>query len=89
MMTVTTQKLVKELEVYGLFTLGQMLLEQAKVTDEQRSMAWMPEPPREPLGAGDCRFGGGSGLDFYDDSLHARWRRARFRYQREQRQGSR
>lgn len=53
-------------------------------TDEQRSLAWSPEPPFESHGAGDCRPGGGSAIDFNGDSRRSRWVRARVRFNKEQ-----
>jgi hypothetical protein len=53
-------------------------------TDEQRSLAWSPEPPSEPVGPSDCRPGGSCGLNLNPDTARSRWRRARFRWNREQ-----
>lgn len=50
------------------------------ITDEDISLAWSPEPPFESMGAGDCRPGGSSGIDFNCETPRARWVRARFRY---------
>jgi hypothetical protein len=53
-------------------------------TDEQRSLAWSPQPPFESNGAGDCRVGGNCGLDFNRETARARWAQARHRWNREQ-----
>lgn len=52
-------------------------------TDEQRSLAWCPEPPHESTGGSDCRVGGSCGLDFSGESRRSQWVRARFRMRRE------
>jgi hypothetical protein len=53
-------------------------------TDEQRSLAWSPQPPFESTGAGDCRVGGNCGLNFNCETARARWAQARHRWNREQ-----
>jgi hypothetical protein len=54
-------------------------------TDEQRSLAWSPEPPFESLGAGDGRAGGSPGFDIGGETARGRWIRARVRWNKEQR----
>jgi hypothetical protein len=56
--------------------------ELALFTDEQRSLAWSPEPPYERTGGHDCRIGGTCGLDFSRESRRARWVQARHRWRR-------
>jgi hypothetical protein len=53
-------------------------------TDEQKSLAWCPEPPYESEGGSDCRMGGSCGLDLSGESRRSQWVRARFRFRREQ-----
>lgn len=55
------------------------------ISDEDISLAWSPMPPFESTGAGDCRPGGSSGIDFNSESRRAKWVRARHRYLKEQR----
>lgn len=50
------------------------------ISDEDISLAWSPMPPKENTGAGDCRPGGSSGIDFNCETRRARWVRARFRW---------
>jgi hypothetical protein len=64
-------------------TVDEIIADLAVFSDEQRSLAWSPEPPFESTGAGDCRPGGSCGLDFNDETRRAQWRRARFRMRRE------
>lgn len=66
-----------------MLTVDEIIAQQKVFTPEQRSLAYMPEPPKERFAA-DCRPGGNCGLDFSNDSLHARWLRARFRLHQEQ-----
>jgi hypothetical protein len=56
----------------------------SQFTDDERSLAFSPEPPFEPSGAGDCRPGGNAGLNFNPETRRAKWVRARFRWHREQ-----
>lgn len=70
---------------FGLKTVAEVVAECRTITDEQRSLAWSPEPPYTSLGAGDCRIGGNSSLDFNAETPRAKWIRARFRMRREQR----
>jgi len=64
-------------------TLAQILAQLAIFTDEQRSLAWSPEPPYQPTGPHDCRIGADCGLDFNYETPRARWRRARYRWTKE------
>lgn len=71
-------------------TVDWILSELAVFTDEQRSLAWSPQPPYAPTGPHDCRCGappafrhGACGLDFNLETAHARWLQARFRWSRE------
>jgi hypothetical protein len=64
-------------------TVDAIIADLAIFTDEQRSLAWSPEPPRESTGAADCRPGGSCGLDFNTETPHAQWVRARRRMKRE------
>lgn len=68
-------------------TVDEIIADLAVFTDEQRSIAWMPEPPTESTGGGDCRPGGNCGLDFNSESRHAQWLKAKARLLREQRRG--
>lgn len=68
---------------HTMLTVDEIIAQQKVFTPEQRSLAYMPEPPKERFAA-DCRPGGNCGLDFSNDSLHARWLRARFRLHQEQ-----
>ncbi len=65
-------------------TYDQVLADYNVFTDEQRSLAWSPEPPHERTAGSDCRRGGSCGLDLDEDSPRARWRKARFRFRREE-----
>jgi hypothetical protein len=67
-----------------LFTIDEIIARLAFFTDEQRSLAWSPEPPFESAGANDCRVGGSCGLDFNRETARARWIQARHRWNREQ-----
>jgi hypothetical protein len=67
-----------------------ILAELAAFTDEQRSLAWSPQPPYAPTGPHDCRSGGppsarhgACGVDFNLETARARWLQARFRWSRE------
>ncbi len=51
-------------------------------TDEQRSLAWCPEPPYESTGPHDCRAGGSAGIG-YHGTRHEDWVRARYRVRQE------
>lgn len=62
-----------------LRTVNEIIAELAVFTDEQRSLAWSPEPPWELTGGSDCRPGGSCGLDFNSDTRHARWLKAHAR----------
>lgn len=53
-------------------------------SDEQRSLAWSPEPPYESLGGSDCRPGGSAGFDVNGETRRSRWVRARVRWNKEQ-----
>jgi hypothetical protein len=68
-----------------LLTVDEIIAGLAFFTDEQRSLAWSPEPPFESTGASDCRVGGSCGLDFNRETARARWIQARHRWNREQR----
>ena len=68
-------------------TVDEIIAEMRIFTLEQRSLAWMPEPANdERSGASDCRPGGSCGIDLDAaySTQHGRWRRARFRWNREQ-----
>ena len=67
-----------------LITIDEIIASLAFFTDEQRSLAWSPEPPFESAGANDCRVGGSCGLDFNRETARARWIQARHRWNREQ-----
>jgi hypothetical protein len=67
-----------------LRTCDEIIRELSHFTVEQRSLAWSPEPPFQSTGAGDCRVGGNSGLDFNRETRRARWVQARHRWNREQ-----
>ncbi len=67
-----------------LLTVDEIVAELARFTDEQRSLAWSPEPPFESAGASDCRVGGSCGLEFNRETARARWIQARHRWNREQ-----
>jgi hypothetical protein len=69
---------------YSLFTVNQIIQQLSSFTPEQRSLAWAPQPPFQSTGAGDCRIGGSSGLDFNHETPRARWTRARHRWVSEQ-----
>jgi hypothetical protein len=56
----------------------------SQFTDDQRSLAFSPEPPFESSGAGYCRPGGNAGLSLNPETRRAKWVRARFRWHREQ-----
>ncbi len=66
------------------FTVDEIIAACAVFTDEQRSLAWSPEPPFAGSGAHDCRMGGSCGLDFNRETPRARWLQARHRWSREQ-----
>jgi hypothetical protein len=70
---------------YPLLTVNQIIQQLAHFTAEQRSLAWSPQPPFQSTGAHDCRVGGNCGLDFNRETPRARWRQARYRWNREQR----
>jgi hypothetical protein len=65
-------------------TLDEVMRNLSRFTDEQRSLAWSPEPPYLSTGAHDCRPGGNCGLDFNYETPRARWIQARHRWLREQ-----
>jgi hypothetical protein len=65
-------------------TLDNVLRDLSRFTDEQRSLAWSPEPPYLATGPHDCRPGGNCGLDFNYETPRARWIQARHRWLREQ-----
>jgi hypothetical protein len=65
-------------------TVDEIIEHLARFTDEQRSLAWSPQPPFESDGGHDCRMGGSCGLDFNRGTARARWLQARFRWLREQ-----
>lgn len=65
-------------------TVKQIIAELNWFTPEQRSLAWCPRPPPEPMGAHDCRIGGSCGLDFNHETRRSRWVQARFRWLQEQ-----
>jgi hypothetical protein len=67
-------------------TIDEIIAACAVFTDEQRSLAWSPEPPFAGAGAHDCRMGGSCGLDFNRETPRARWRQARHRWSREQKE---
>jgi hypothetical protein len=67
-----------------LLTLTDIIHQLAHFTPDQRSLAWSPQPPFESTGAHDCRVGGDCGLDFNRETARARWRQARYRWNREQ-----
>jgi hypothetical protein len=67
-----------------LLTVDEIIAALALFTDEQRSLAWSPEPPFESGGASDCRVGGSCGLEFNRETARARWMRARYRWNKEQ-----
>lgn len=66
-------------------TIDEILDHLSRFTDQQRSLAWSPEPPFVSTGAHDCRIGGSCGLDFNYETPRARWIRARHRWRQEQR----
>ncbi len=68
----------------GLLTVDEIIASLAIFTDEQRSLAWSPQPPFESAGASDCRVGGSCGLEFNWETARARWIQARHRWNREQ-----
>jgi hypothetical protein len=72
---------------YGVKTVDQIIAECAMLTDEQRSLAYSPEPPYESAGAGSCFRGGNCGLDLNAESRRAKWVRARHRVRRAERLG--
>ena len=61
----------------SLLIVEEIIAALALFTDEQRSLAWSPEPPFESAGASDCRVGGSCGLEFNWETARARWIRAR------------
>ena len=63
-------------------TFEELFQQLSRFTDEQRSLAWSPQPPFVSTGAHDCRIGGGGGLDFNYETPRARWIQARFRWNR-------
>jgi hypothetical protein len=65
-------------------TVNEIIAACAVFTDEQRGLAWSPEPPFASAGAHDCRMGGSCGLDFNRETPRARWLQARHRWNREQ-----
>ena len=67
-----------------LLTVDEIILQLSDFTAEQRSLAWSPEPPYFPSGAGNCRPGGNCGLGFNHETPRARWVQARYRWNREQ-----
>ena len=67
-----------------LLTVDDIVATSAVFTDQQRSLAWSPEPPFESAGASDCRVGGSCGLEFNWETARARWIQARHRWNREQ-----
>jgi hypothetical protein len=67
-------------------TVDEIIAQLSRFTDEQRSLAWSPEPPFAGTGAHDCRIGGSCGLDFNYETPRARWIRARHRWNQEQKQ---
>ena len=69
---------------YEVLTVDEIIQLLARFTLEQRSLAWSPQPPFASLGPSDCRMGGNCGLDFNHQTARARWVRARYRYQQEQ-----
>ena len=73
-----------ENHAYPLLTVNQIIQQLAHFTAEQRSLAWSPQPPFQSTGAHDCRVGGNCGLDFNRETPRARWRQARYRWNREQ-----
>jgi hypothetical protein len=70
-------------------TLEEIIAELSDFTVELCSLAWSPEPPFESVGTCDCRVGGDCGLDTNRETARARWRRARHRWNREQRKRGR
>jgi hypothetical protein len=74
---------------YCTQTVDQIVHDLSIFTDEQRSLAWSPEPPHEPTWGHDCRWGGSAGLDFNRETRHAKWAQARFRFRREEKQAAR
>jgi hypothetical protein len=62
-----------------------IMIEGKSLTNEQISLAWSPEPPRERFGPFDCRRGGDCGIDLSGESCLSRWRAARFRWLRQRR----
>jgi hypothetical protein len=68
-----------------MLTVNQIIHQLSHFTDDQRSLAWSPQPPFQSTGAHDCRVGGNCGLDFNRETPRARWRQARYRWNREQR----
>ena len=60
------------------------IAELSRFTDEQRSLAWSPEPPFVSTGTHDCRIGGGGGLDFNYETPRARWIQARYRWKKQE-----
>jgi hypothetical protein len=63
-------------------TVNQIIARLAMFTDEQRSLAFCPMPPKESAGGSDCRPGGSCGLDFSFESLCSRVRQAKFRFRK-------
>ena len=68
----------------SLLSVTDIITQLAYFTDQQRSLAWCPEPPFQSLGAHDCRLGGSCGLDFNHETPRARWAQARYRWWKEQ-----
>jgi hypothetical protein len=68
----------------GPVTVDEIIAGLALFTDEQRSLAWSPQPPFASAGASDCRMGGSCGLEFNWETARARWIQARHRWNREQ-----
>jgi hypothetical protein len=65
-------------------TLNEVIRDLSRFTDQQRSLAWSPEPPYLSTGAHDCRPGGSCGLDLNCETPRARWIQARYRWLREE-----
>lgn len=63
-------------------TVNEIIARLAAFTDEQRSLAFCPMPPKESVGGSDCRPGGSCGLDFSFDSFRSRVRQAKFRFRK-------
>jgi hypothetical protein len=67
-------------------SVDEIVLDLARFTDEQRSLAWSPMPLCEATGPYDCRIGGNCGLDFNRGTCRARWAQARHRWIKEERE---